>query len=349
MNKQLFKYIFGFVTLATLVLLLSACDGQNNQANKYPGYKEVLLQGKTMGTTFNVKVFVPETKLRELNLYGDVKALLAVVNQSMSTYIEDSEINRFNRQSAGEVMTPSADFRKVLAESIRLGEQTQTLDITMGPLIDLWGFGPDNRPSQVPSEDAINTMLSQIGVDKLILDANGVAKTHDDLEISMSAIAKGYGIDVVAEHLEYLGLTNYMVEIGGEIRVSGTKPDGQMWTIAIEEPTAGERAIHRVMQLANMSVATSGDYRIFYELDGTTYSHLIHPKTGYPIEQDLVSVTVLHPSAMTADGLATAIIVMGTEKAKAFAAEHNLPVYLISQTPDGLETYASDAFAPFMN
>lgn len=331
--------------VAVVVICLTACDEKPTSKRQ-----EVLLQGKTMGTTFTVKVFVPVDKLQTLNLFSDVTDLLDDVNQSMSTYVQDSEINKFNRGPANKVFAMSADFRTVTAESIRIGKSTGTLDVTMGPLINLWGFGPDKKPTKIPSDELINNVKRQIGIDKLTLNGQGLSKSVDSLQISYSAIAKGFGIDKVAEYLNTNELTDYMVEIGGEIRTSGTKANGQPWVLAIEQPDApvGERKAHKILKLSNISMATSGDYRIFYELDGERFTHLISPVTGKPVKQDLVSVTVLHPSAMTADGLATALTVMGTERAKDYAEQHGLPVYLISHTADGLTTYASSAFKPYL-
>lgn len=337
---------FLYSVLFLLMVFLVGCD----QAPNKPKMQEVLLQGKTMGTTFTIKVFVPEEKVTELSLFSDVSKILKDVNQSMSTYIPDSEINQFNRMPAGKNFIISEDFRRVTAESIRLGLSTGTLDVTMGPLIDLWGFGPDNRPETIPADDLIAEIKQYIGVDKLKLSTEGLMKTVDGLEISYSATAKGFGIDKVAEYLDALSLTNYMVEIGGEIRTSGNKPDHSPWVLAIEQPDAapGTREFHKLIRVNDIAMATSGDYRIFYDVDGVHYSHLIHPETGKPVRQDLVSVTVLHSSAMTADGLATALTVMGTEKAKRYAEQHNLPVYLISKTAEGLVTYASTAFQPYL-
>lgn len=337
---------FLYSVLFLLMAFLVGCD----QAPSKPKMQEVLLQGKTMGTTFTIKVFVPEEKVTELSLFSDVTEILKDVHQSMSTYIPDSEINQFNRLPAGQNFTISEDFRRVTAESIRLGKSTGTLDVTMGPLIDLWGFGPDNRPETIPSDAVIAEIKQRIGVDKLKLTPNGLMKTVDGLEVSYSATAKGYGIDKVSEYLDSLSLTNYMVEIGGEIRTSGHKPNHSPWVLAIEQPDAapGTREFHKLIRVNDIAMATSGDYRIFYDVDGVHYSHLIHPETGKPVRQDLVSVTVLHSSAMTADGLATALTVMGTEQAKLYAEQHNLPVYLISKTPEGLVTFASKAFEPYL-
>ncbi|OHU89119.1 MULTISPECIES: FAD:protein FMN transferase [Pseudoalteromonas] len=331
--------------LILLTLVLSGCDNSTVQTSG-----AMVINGKTMGTTYNIKVFPEGQALEQAQLKKQIDDTLVAVNQSMSPWVEDSEINQFNALSQREVMAISEDFRTVVAESIRLGESTKTLDVTMGPLIDLWGFGPDKRPTKRPSQAQLDDMRSRIGVDKLLLSEQGLAKTVDGLEVSFSATAKGFGIDKVAALLEQLGIHNYMVEIGGELRVSGSKPNDKPWIIAIEQPDApmGKRQVHRELKLRDTGIATSGDYRIFYEMDGETFTHLIDPATGMPVKHELVSVTVLHPSAMTADGLATALTVMGTERAKAYAEQHQLAVYLISKSDQGLITYASEAFKPYL-
>ncbi|MDP2636053.1 MULTISPECIES: FAD:protein FMN transferase [unclassified Pseudoalteromonas] len=343
MNKVFHPQAFVAFLFIFITLFISGC-GQSDEP------KELYLEGRTMGTTYHIKAYAKQDKLDSLNLLPEVNQLLKDVNQSMSTYIKDSEINNFNRIPAGQVMPISADFRAVVAESIRLGESTKTLDVTMGPLIDLWGFGPDKKPTKRPTDEALASMVANIGVDKLKLTEQGLAKTIDGLELSFSATAKGYGIDKVAELLERHGITDYMVEIGGELRISGKKPNAKEWRIAIEQPDAepGTRKVHRILAPGNNGMATSGDYRIFYEMDGVTYSHLIDPVTGMPTRHDLVSVTVLHPSAMTADGLATALTIMGMNKAQAYAEKNDLAVYLIAKSKDGLVTYSSPAFKPYL-
>ncbi|CAH9049826.1 FAD:protein FMN transferase [Pseudoalteromonas sp. CIP111854] len=331
------------IILATFVL--TGCDNHHENSPQ-----ALVLTGKTMGTTYNIKAYPPELELTKEQLQKQIDDTLIAVNQSMSPWVNGSEINQFNALSNNEIMVISDDFRAVIAESIRLGKSTGTLDVTMGPLIDLWGFGPDKRPTQRPTQIQLDDMRSRIGVDKLVLNEQGLAKTIAGLEISFSATAKGYGIDKVASLLEQLGIDNYMVEIGGELRVSGVKPNNKPWVIAIEQPDApmGQRQVHKALKPGSNGIATSGDYRIFYEMDGETFTHLIDPATGMPVKHDLVSVTVLHPSAMTADGLATALTVMGTERAKVYAEKHNLAVYLISKSSDGLVTYASKSFKPYL-
>ena len=232
------KLVSIFVLLITVVL--SGCFGSKEES------QALVINGNTMGTTYTIKTFPAEQTLTADALKTDVDSLLVAVNQSMSPWVKNSEINQFNALAENTFMPISDDFKKVVIESVRLGHSTKTLDVTMGPLIELWGFGKDKRPTKTPSEQKINEVKQMIGVDKLILTDEGLAKSIDGLALSFSATAKGFGIDKVAELLESKGLSNYMIEIGGELRISGTKTEKQPWRIAIEQPDApfGLRQVH---------------------------------------------------------------------------------------------------------
>ncbi|MCC2617895.1 FAD:protein FMN transferase [Aestuariibacter halophilus] len=302
------------------------------------------LQGHTMGTTYNVKV-VTADKVDGSALQADIDALLVNVNQLMSTYIADSELSRFNQWNSVEPFPLSAQTLQVMREAKRLGELSGgVLDVTVGPLVNLWGFGPKARPVTVPDAALIAQVKGQTGLDKLLLGDTTAQKTHTDLYVDLSTIAKGYGVDVVADLIEQRGITNYLVEIGGEMRVAGHKANDEPWRIAVEKPVSEQRLVQRLISIGNNAIATSGDYRNYYEEDGKRYSHLIDPRTGYPIEHNLVAVTVVHPSSMTADGLATALNVMGKEAAIALAEKEHLAVLLISRESDGFFEYTSPAF-----
>ncbi len=331
------------LVLATLaVLILSGCFPSNDL-----GRKEYLLQGNTMGTTYTIKV-VGEN-IDTAKLQQGIEQKLVQLNQEMSTYIADSELSRFNQSTSLEPVKLSTGLARVLKEAVRLGRLTHgALDVTVGPLVNLWGFGPEYRPETVPSDVLLNTTKTRIGLDKLVFENDTLAKKIPDLYVDLSTIAKGYGVDLVAEYIEANGINNYLVEIGGEMRLKGFKHTGELWHIAIEKPINNERSVHQIIVPKDNAVATSGDYRNYFQADGQRFSHIINPDTGKPINHKLVSVTVIHPSSMTADGLSTALMVMGEEKALAFAKEHELAVYIIAKTDHGFVEQSTVKFMQYL-
>lgn len=339
------------IKMMLIVLLsvsISACFPSNDSAKK-----EILLQGRTMGTTYNIKVVATPEHIESLKLHDKIEAVLKQVNQEMSTYIPDSEISLFNQSNSGDIFNISNGFARVLKESIRLGELSNgKLDITVGPLVNLWGFGPEQRPEKVPSEKVLTSTLARIGLKNLHLDGNQLSKDIPDLYIDLSTTAKGYGVDMVAELIESNGIGNYLVEIGGEMRLKGFKHTGELWAIAIEkpilDPSGEQRAVHQVIIPKDNAVATSGDYRIYFEADGQRFSHIIDPATGRPINHNLVSVTVIHPYSMTADGLSTTLMVMGAEQGMKFAVKNNLAALFISKSEDGFNEQFTVKFKQYL-
>ena len=330
--------------LTALVLTLSACFPSNNS-----GKEEVLLQGRTMGTTYNIKVVATKEQLVELKLKQQIDDALEQVNQEMSTYIPSSEISRFNRSKSTDSIEVSLGFARVLKESIRLGQLSEgKLDITVGPLVNLWGFGPEQRPEIVPSEEVLVATKKRVGLEKLVLEGNLLSKKIPDLYVDLSTTAKGYGVDIVAELIETHGFTNYLVEIGGEMRLKGFKHTGELWAIAIEKPLTNERSVQQVIIPKDNAVATSGDYRNYFEVDGVRFSHIIDPDTGNPINHKLVSVTVIHPSSMTADGLSTTLMVMGMEKGMAFAIKNDLAALFIAKSENGFDEQFTVKFKQYL-
>ncbi|MDM7861478.1 FAD:protein FMN transferase [Alteromonas sp. ASW11-36] len=325
----------------SLLFLLFGCAPQQPQ--------EVHLQGATMGTSYNVK-FAPSENVDPEDIHRQIDAALIRVNALMSTYDPNSELSKLNQHRSAEPFALSPETVAVLREAVRLHQVSDgALDITIGPVVNLWGFGPTQRPDVVPSDALIAETLATTGIDKIVLADNSIIKNEPNLYIDLSTIAKGYGVDVIAELLIAAGITEYLVEIGGEMRVAGNKMSGQPWRIAIEKPVSTERAVQSVIEIGNNAIATSGDYRNYYEQDGVRYSHLINPITGKPIQHNLVSVSVIHPSAMTADGLATALIVMGTEQAKAVAELNNIAVILISKSGNEFIQWTSSTFDQRVN
>jgi thiamine biosynthesis lipoprotein len=297
-----------------------------------------------MGTTYNVK-FPEVAGVDDEVIKSAIDKRLVQVNKLMSTYDPTSELSRFNQYRFEKPFPVSDETLLVVNEALRLGELSDgVLDVTVGPLVNLWGFGPTMRPETIPSEADVAGVREYVGLDKLAVQGNALVKHHPQLYVDLSTIAKGYGVDVVADLLEENGIQNYLVEIGGEMRVKGEKGDGSPWLIAIEKPVSNQRAVQKVVSIGENAIATSGDYRNYYEQDGTRYSHLIDPRTGKPIQHSTVAVTVIHASSMTADGLATAFNVMGWEDAIEVAEANHIAVFIIRRKDKDFEEYTSPAF-----
>nr|WP_244360983.1 FAD:protein FMN transferase [Alteromonas sp. K632G] len=303
------------------------------------------LQGQTMGTTYNVKYVLAEGEKEVEGLQEEIDAKLVNINKLMSTYDTTSELSRFNQYRYSDNFEVSKETLTVVNEALRLARLSDgVLDVTVGPLVNLWGFGPNKRPEKVPTQADIDAVRDYVGYEKLSTTPTGLMKANPMLYVDLSTIAKGYGVDEVAAILDAHHLQHYLVEIGGEMRVKGERGDGSEWLIAIEKPVTTERAVQKVVSIGTNAIATSGDYRNYYEEDGKRYSHLIDPNTGSPITHDLVSVTVVNPSSMIADGLATAFNVMGWQRAIDLAEQEQLAVFLIRRTADGFEEYATPEF-----
>lgn len=351
MFKRIYKYIEGefmlkrIMVLATCLLCLAAC-------NKDP--EQITLHGKTMGTTYNIK-YIDDKKINNLPspeaIQQQLENLLNVVNNEMSTYQQDSQISQFNKMHEVDKAFPiSADFLSVVNESIKINRQTEgALDITVGPLVNLWGFGPDRYLNRVPTEAQIAEKSQSVGIQKLEVQSSpqpALIKKHPQVYIDLSSIAKGFGIDKLSGHLELLGIENYLVEIGGDLRTKGKNLYGEFWHIAIEKPEFVQGTTSQlVVAMDNMGMATSGNYRNYFEDDkGNRLSHIIDPKALHPIRHNLASLTVIAPSAMTADGLATGLYVLGADKALAIAERENLAIFLILKNGNAYETKMSSAF-----
>lgn len=330
------KWLVAFASL----LILAGCEKPAEQVH---------LSGPTMGTTYNIKYIVqPDIPSAEA-IQTEVDRLLEEVNDQMSTYRKDSELSRFNQYQGSEPFTVSEQTATVVKEAIRLNQLTEgALDVTVGPLVNLWGFGPEARPEVVPSDAELAERKANTGIHHLSVDGNKLSKELPHLYVDLSTIAKGWGVDVVADYIQSQGIHNYMVEVGGEIRLKGVNREGIPWRIAVEKPSVEERAIQEIIEPGDMAIATSGDYRNYFERDGVRYSHIIDPTTGKPIANKVVSVTVLDKSSMTADGLATGLMVLGDIKGMEVANQNNIPVLMIVKTDDGFKELLSKAYQPFV-
>lgn len=306
-------------------------------------------QGSTMGTTYTVKVVEPglgESRVEEIRHLIDER--LEEVNQKMSHYKEDSELSRFNQLRESTPFPVSPETFEVFRRAIEISRLSNgAFDITVGPLVDAWGFGPGDRPEQIPSEEQIEVLRQQTGYEKLELDpdALSVRKTEPQVRCDLSAIAKGYGVDRVADALAAEGFENFMVEVGGEVRTDGVNDSGQPWRIGVERPVTTGRVIERVISLSGWALATSGDYRNYYEIDGVRYSHMIDPRTGRPIAHRLASVSVVDETCTRADGFATALLVLGPEEGYSLAVQEDLAVlFLVHEGGGGFQALETPAF-----
>jgi thiamine biosynthesis lipoprotein len=306
----------------------------------------VLPEGRTMGTTYHVTV-TGEPLPNAVELQAALDQLLVELNRQMSTYDPESELSRFNRSSETTPFPVSAATARVVARALEIAERSQgAFDPTVGPLVRLWGFGSAGRRATLPTDAEIEELRSHVGYQRIAVqfDPPALIKTDPRCELDLSAIAKGYGVDVLAEHLRSQpGVAGYMVEIGGEVRTWGTKPDGTHWNLGIERPDPASREIGFTIRLFDEALATSGDYRNYQVLDGVRVSHTINPQTGRPITHNLASVTVLAADCMSADAWATALNVLGLEAALELAEQQQLAVFLIAREDAGFVTKTSTA------
>lgn len=310
----------------------------------------VTLQGSTMGTTWSVKLAgLPNDVSRE-QLQGDIELLLETINRQMSTYQDDSDISRFNRLPAGSWQTLPPDFARVMRYALELAADTGgAFDPTVGPVVNLWGFGPDRARDQRPDEAELAAARARVGWQRLQWrDEDSALYQPGGSYVDLSAVAKGYAVDRVALLLTGLGVQSTLVEIGGELRAVGRKPDGQPWRVGIERPLPGVRELARVVTLENLSMATSGDYRNFFQQGDTRYSHILDPRTGEPANHRLVSVTVLHQETMVADAVATALTAMGLKEGRGWAEQRNLAVLFMVQNGDTVEEHMTSAMSRYL-
>lgn len=326
-----FKCVISLLVLCEMFVLMG-CDQDARKS------RSTKISGPTMGTSFSVKITDIPQEVSEQSLDSDIKHILSRINDRMSTYDEESEVSRFNKLQTLDWFQVSQETIFVVKEALRVSELTQgAFDVTVGPLVNLWGFGPPMRSTTLPSDDLIKQAQANIGY-HLIHTREvppAIRKERPPVQIDLSAIAKGYAVDQIAEFLESRSIGNYLVEIGGEIRAKGNNAEGIAWKVAIEKPIPEQRAVHRVLNLDNHAIATSGDYRNYLEKDGTHFSHTINPMTGKPITHNLASVTVLSKSSMRADALATALMVLGPEQGFQLAERENLAALFLMKESEG--------------
>ncbi len=322
--------------LGIAVALLPACEGRSAYAT---------YQGQTMGTVYRVTARCP------LQVGRAIDEELMAVNQQMSTYLPDSELSQLNAAPLNVWFGVSAELFEVLEAAQALSRQSRgAFDVTVGPLVNLWGFGAQPGPGTKPAEDQISRVRQRVGHAHLELRRVPPAVNKRlDVFVDLSAIAKGHGVDRVAARLDRVGCSDFMVEVGGEVKARGVNPQGSPWRIGIEVPDLRRLGgVQRVLGLRGSAVATSGDYRNYAEYDGQRYSHTIDPRTGMPITHNLASATVVHESALWADGFATVVSVLGPQDGWAFAQEHGLAALLVVREQNGFEERYTKAMEPHL-
>lgn len=310
-NSEMIIMKYGFLLI--LIFFLSTCrTSKQSMENR--------MVGKTMGTRYQVKISQLHISDENLNLLKHkIDSVLIDVNHQMSTYDPKSEISQFNDFADTSVFRVSASFGYVVQRAMEINRQSEGyFDITVAPLVDLWGFGKKGHILQPPVEEKVRSLRKKVGSGHLtIVDSTHLKKDIPELELDLGAIAKGYGVDAVARYLLSAGYDNFLVEIGGEVVARGVNARNELWKVGIDRPQfsalPGED-IQGILKLKDIAVATSGDYRNYFEHQGKQFSHTIDPFTGYPVTHDLASVTIIADNCTWADGLATAVMAMGREK-----------------------------------
>ena len=318
--------------IASCVIFFFSCNQHD---------RTIYVRGEAQGTTYNITYSAPE----KTNYKNEIDSLFKAVDQSLSTYVPGSIISRINRNDTGVVADKY--FIDVFRKAQEISQQTNgAFDVTVAPIVNAWGFGFTKR-ARIDSA-TIDSLLRFVGYQKIKLEGGAIVKTNPGMMLDFNAIAQGYTVDLLSSFLESIGINNYLVELGGEVRTKGKKNNGEDWKIGIDQPnetyTEG-RPLKAIVSLKNKALATSGNYRKFYVENGRKYAHIIDPHTGYPAKHNLLSATVIANDCMTADAFATAFMVMGLEKAKQFLSKDKqlgLEVFFIYDEQGTWKTYTSE-------
>ncbi|KAB0486738.1 thiamine biosynthesis lipoprotein [Pseudomonas reinekei] len=319
-------------------LLLGALSGCGN------GDTLESFGGPTMGSTYSIKYVRHAGLPAPDEVRFQVEQILADMDRQMSTYRSDSDIERFNALPANNCQAMPAS----ILELVRVGEQLSvqsdgSYDLTVEPLLNLWGFGPQARGETVPTAEALADARKRVGHQHLRIEGDRLCK-NVAVEVDFNSIAAGYAVDTIATRLEAMGIRGYLVEATGELKASGKKPDGSSWRIALEEPRDDQKVAERIIAVDGFGLSTSGDYRNYFEQGGKRYSHAFDARTGAPVSHTLASVTVIHPSALMADGLSTLLLILGPERGWDYAEKHDIGAFFVIRADTGFVTRTSHAF-----
>jgi len=341
-KSRLSFHKFPLYLLVTTLFISTSCSLIND-------LEVYSITGTTMGTTYSIKIVEDEDTPSFIKLDEIIDSVLVDVNQKMSTYISNSELSLFNNSKDTNWVHASEELALIIFESLKVGQLSNgSFDITIGPLVNLWGFGPVEKVQSIPSDDDISKVKKNIGLNKVLVDFKNsrIKKKSPNIYCDLSGIAKGFGVEKVGLFLESLGFDNYMVEIGGEVRTKGLNDKGEEWKIGISTPT--NDGLQKIINLSGYSMATSGDYLNYFEERGVRYSHTIDPRTGKPITHKLASVTVINKNCSHADAFATAINVMGPIDGYNFALEQKLPVFMIVREDNAFVELKTPQFEDFI-
>lgn len=336
--------------LVSAALLLAGCDNASTPTS--PTQTATVLEGKTMGTFWRVSV-VDIDKKRADELREKIQTQLDGDDQLLSTWKNDSALMRFNLSSSTAPWPVTEAMADIVTESLRIGQKTQgAMDVTIGPLVNLWGFGPEKQPVNTPTQEQIDAAKAKTGLQHLtVINTAGrqyLQKDLPELYVDLSTVGEGYAADHLARLMGQEGISRYLVSVGGALSSRGMNAEGRPWRVAIQKPTDKENAVQAIVDINGHGISTSGSYRNYYELDGQRISHVIDPQTGRPITHKLVSVTVIAPTALEADAWDTGLMVLGPEKAKEVVREQGLAVYMIMKEDDNFTTWMSPQFNAFL-
>jgi len=321
--------------LLSLIITLAGC-GNGDSLESF--------SGPTMGSTYSIK-YVRHAGLPALkDVQPEVEKILADVDQQMSTYRSDSDIERFNDLPANHCQKMPEPVLKLIRVGEQLSEQSEgSYDLTVEPLLNLWGFGPQARQEKIPTAEALAEVRQRVGYQHLRIDRDQLCKDAA-VEVDFNSIAAGYAVDSIAAKLDAMGIHNYLAEATGELKATGRKLDGSSWRIALEEPRDDQQIAQKVIVVDGFGVSTSGDYRNYFQQDGRRYSHTFDARTGAPVLHTLASVTVIHPSALMADGLSTLLLILGPERGWDYAQAHDIGAFFVIRADTGFVTRTNQAF-----
>jgi len=323
------------ITLLFILMLLTAC-------NQGPTLER--LGGPTMGSSYSIQYVREPGGPSPAKVQAAVETILQGIDQHYSTYRADSIVSQFNQLPATQCQAMPPDMLELVALGQHLAHQSGgAFDLTVEPLLDLWGFGPQARHEQVPDPQALAKARQRVGYQHLRIDGQALCK-NAPVELDFNSIAAGHAVDLISERLRAMGIANFLAEATGELKAVGHKPDGSPWRVALELPREDRQVARQIIALNGLAVSTSGDYRHYFEENGRRYSHTFDARLGRPVMHDLASVTVLDASALQADGYSTLLLILGPERGWDFALAHGLAAVLVTRVEGGFVSRSTPAF-----